>query len=72
MLDMIVDFLRSTGFSDLFIPDTPLFGIMVPGKLIMVGIACLLLYMGIKKGFEPYLLLPIAFGMLLVNLRSDG
>lgn len=72
MLDMIVDFLRSTGFSDLFIPDTPLFGIMVPGKLIMVGIACLLLYMGIKKGFEPYLLLPIAFGMLLVNLPLAG
>ncbi|MBQ7810863.1 MAG: sodium ion-translocating decarboxylase subunit beta [Clostridia bacterium] len=34
----------------------------------MVAIACALLYLAIKKGFEPLLLLPIAFGMLLVNL----
>ncbi len=68
MLDMIVNFLKSTGFSELFTLDTPLFGVMLPGRLIMIAIACILLYMGIKKGFEPYLLLPIAFGMLLVNL----
>lgn len=68
MLDMIVNFLKSTGFSELFTLDTPLFGVMLPGRLIMIAIACVLLYMGIKKGFEPYLLLPIAFGMLLVNL----
>ena len=35
---------------------------------VMVGIACVLLYLAIKKEFEPLLLLPIAFGMLLVNL----
>ena len=35
---------------------------------IMVAIACVLLYLAIKKEFEPLLLLPIAFGMLLVNL----
>ncbi len=35
---------------------------------IMIGIACVLLYLAIKKEFEPLLLLPIAFGMLLVNL----
>lgn len=72
MLDMIVDFLKSTGFPELFSLDTPLFGVMLPGKLIMVTIACILIYMGIKKGFEPYLLLPIAFGMLLVNLPLGG
>ena len=72
MLDMIVDFLKTSGFADLFTLDTPLFGVMLPGKLIMIAIACLLLYMGIKKGFEPYLLLPIAFGMLLVNLPLTG
>ena len=72
MLDMIVDFLKSTGFAELFSLDTPLFGVMLPGKLIMVTIACLLIYMAIKKGFEPYLLLPIAFGMLLVNLPLGG
>ena len=36
--------------------------------LIMIAIACLLLYLAIVKKFEPLLLLPIAFGMLLTNL----
>lgn len=36
--------------------------------LIMIILACFFLYLAIKKGYEPYLLLPIAFGMLLVNL----
>ena len=36
--------------------------------LIMIGISCLLIYAAIGKKFEPLLLLPIAFGMLLVNL----
>lgn len=35
---------------------------------VMVAIACVLFYLAIKKQFEPLLLLPIAFGMLLVNL----
>ena len=37
MLDMIVDFLKSTGFAELFSLDTPLFGVMLPGKLIKIG-----------------------------------
>ena len=37
-------------------------------NLIMIVIALVLLYLAIRKKFEPYLLLPIAFGMLLVNL----
>ena len=41
-------------------------------NLIMIGIACALLYLAIKKQFEPLLLLPIAFGMLLVNLPLGG
>ena len=39
-----------------------------PLALVMVGIACLLMYLAIVKQFEPLLLLPIAFGMLLTNL----
>ena len=35
---------------------------------VMIAIACLLLYLGIGKKFEPLLLVPIAFGMLLANL----
>ena len=58
-MEAILDFLRQTGFyllgSD-------------PKVLIMIAIACVLLYLAIKKGFEPLLLLPIAFGMLLTNL----
>ncbi len=41
-------------------------------NLIMIAIACVLLYLAIKKQFEPLLLLPIAFGMLLVNLPLGG
>ena len=41
-------------------------------NLIMIVVACLLLFLAIKKKFEPYLLLPIAFGMLLVNLPYVG
>lgn len=37
-------------------------------KSIMILVALCLLYLAIKKGYEPYLLLPISFGMLLVNL----
>ncbi|GHT51637.1 oxaloacetate decarboxylase subunit beta [Bacteroidia bacterium] len=36
--------------------------------LVMLIIACILIYLAIVKGFEPLLLLPIAFGMLLTNL----
>jgi len=38
----------------------------------MIAVACVLLFLAIKKGFEPYLLLPIAFGMLLINLPGVG
>jgi sodium ion-translocating decarboxylase beta subunit len=42
------------------------------GNLIMIVVACVLIYLAIKKEFEPLLLLPIAFGMLLVNLPLGG
>ena len=37
-------------------------------NIIMIGVSFCLLYLGIKKGFEPLLMIPIAFGMLLANL----
>ncbi len=67
-MELMIKFWESTGFSELFKLNTDLFGVKVPGELIMIGIACLFLYLAIKKGYEPYLLIPIAFGMLLVNL----
>ncbi len=39
---------------------------------VMICIACFLLYLAIKKEYEPLLLLPIAFGMLLSNIPSAG
>ena len=41
------------------------------GNFIMIVVACIFLYLAIRKGFEPLLLVPIAFGMLLVNIYPD-
>ena len=59
-MEYIVNFLRQTGFY-LFSGDNW-------KCLVMLVIACVLLYLGIVKKFEPLLLVPIAFGMLLTNL----
>jgi len=42
-----------------------------PGNYAMIIVACAFLYLAIAKGFEPLLLTPIAFGMLLVNIYPD-
>lgn len=75
MLDLLGSFWESTGFYRLFdLIDLNLFGmdLQLPGHLIMICIACTFLYLAIWKGYEPYLLIPIAFGMLLVNLPVTG
>jgi len=62
-MESIITFLESTGF----------FGFKEnPLNLVMIGIACVLLFLAIVKKFEPLLLLPIAFGMLLTNLPMAG
>ncbi len=43
-----------------------------PRNLVMILIACVLLYMGIGKKFEPLLLVPIAFGILMANFPLTG
>lgn len=58
-MDAVINFLQQTGFY--MIAQDPL-------KLIMIVVACFLAYLAIVKKFEPLLLLPIAFGMLLTNL----
>ncbi len=40
-------------------------------RLAMILIGCLFLFLAIKKGFEPYLLIPIAFGIILVNILPE-
>ncbi len=63
--DTIVAFFQSSGVVAFFTHGLWL-------NLIMIAVACVLLYLAIKKDFEPYLLLPIAFGMFLVNLPLVG
>ena len=43
-----------------------------PKPLIMIAIACVLMYLAVVKKYEPLLLMPIAFGMLLTNLPIAG
>ena len=44
---------------------------LTEGNYVMIAVACVFLYLAIKHGFEPLLLVPIAFGMLLVNIYPD-
>ena len=62
-MEAISNFLNSTGFAQ--VGENPL-------QLVMIAISCVLLYLAIVKKFEPLLLLPIAFGMLLTNLPGAG
>ena len=55
--------LGSSGFAGLFSD---------PRQFIMILIACVLLYMGIKKKYEPLLLIPIAIGILFCNFPGSG
>lgn len=57
----LVELWQSTGFANMSI-----------ANLIMIGTALLLLYLAIARGYEPLLLIPISFGMLLANLPLGG
>ncbi|NLP46669.1 MAG: sodium ion-translocating decarboxylase subunit beta [Epulopiscium sp.] len=61
LLDALTGFVKSTGFMGL-----------TYHNIIMIIVALILLYLAIKKGYEPLLLVPISFGMLLVNLPGNG
>ena len=61
MLTALLEFIQSTGFYGLNI-----------GAITMIGVSCILLYLAIVKKFEPLLLVPIAFGVLLTNLPFAG
>ena len=64
MLESLLNFYSSTGISALFADGT----VSAIKTAVMIVIACVLLYLAIVKKYEPLLLLPIAFGMLLANL----
>ncbi len=60
MLQMLNDFIVTTGFYNLTWP-----------TLLMLIVSCVLLYLGIVKKYEPLLLVPIGFGVLLVNIPMN-
>lgn len=60
-MEMLNEFLNGTGFAA-----------MTWQEAVMLIVACFLLYLAINKGYEPLLLLPISFGMLLANLPLAG
>ncbi|MDB6354523.1 sodium ion-translocating decarboxylase subunit beta [Trichococcus sp. K1Tr] len=61
MVQALTDLIRTSGLVNITYKE-----------IIMIIIACIFLYLAIKKGYEPYLLIPIAFGILLVNLPLAG
>ena len=66
VIEALKAFIEGTGFYTFFTQ---------PGAwkyIVMILVACFLLYLAIVKKFEPLLLLPIAFGMLLTNIPNSG
>ena len=61
MVDVFIEFFQGTGIMALTIK-----------QVIMIIVSLVLFYLGIVKKYEPLLLVPIAFGMLLVNLPLTG
>ena len=57
MLDGLIQLWHSTGLYNFTL-----------GQVLMIAIGCLLIYLAIKKGFEPLLLIPIGFGGILANI----
>lgn len=56
-MEMIFSFLNSTGFA-----------LLTPGRLVMIAIGLILIYLAIRKGFEPLLLIPIGLGIIVGNI----
>ena len=61
MLEKLMLFITTTGFANLTI-----------GHVIMLTVACILLYLAVVKKYEPLLLVPIGFGILLANIPITG
>jgi Na+-transporting methylmalonyl-CoA/oxaloacetate decarboxylase beta subunit len=61
MLDTLIQYAADSGF-----------GQLQWGNLVMIGIGLLFIWLAIKKGFEPLLLVPIGFGILIGNIPYDS
>ena len=60
-MDYVIDTLNN-------LLDQTAFASLYWGNIVMIAVACIFLYLAIKKGYEPLLLVPIAFGMLLSHM----
>ncbi len=71
MVEMLTQFCQSTGINQFVLPHN---GDWTDGlgRLIMIGVGVLLLYLAIAREFEPLLLLPIGFGSILSNIPLAG
>lgn len=72
MMQSIVDFVKTMGFVRIFADEQGIARGEDWRTLVMLLISFFLLYLAIHKKYEPLLLLPIAFGMLLTNLPGSG
>ena len=63
MFEAIANFIANTGFVLFF---------SHPQNLVMIGVGLLLIYFAVKKGYEPLLLVPIGFGMIMGNIPESG
>ena len=64
-IDTLVGLFQSSGFAQFGQPGGWLYAVMI-------CVGCFLLYLAIVKEFEPLILLPMAFGMILANLPGSG
>jgi sodium ion-translocating decarboxylase beta subunit len=71
MGSMLAEFSKSTGIFGYLFPASGKWTDGI-GRIIMVGVGLLMLFLAIRKGFEPLLLVPIGFGCILANIPMSG
>ncbi|MDP4979688.1 MAG: sodium ion-translocating decarboxylase subunit beta [Desulfobacterales bacterium] len=71
MGSMLAEFSKSTGIFGYLFPASGKWTEGI-GRIIMVGVGLLMLFLAIRKGFEPLLLVPIGFGCILANIPMSG
>ena len=72
IFDSLLNLWKTTGIYQMLFFENGDLNVAFVKTLIMLAVSGVLIYLAIGKGFEPLLLLPIAFGMLLANLPGTG
>jgi len=71
LMDMVSEFVQVTGIYSFLFPETGKWTDGI-GRILMVGIGILMLFLAIRKGFEPLILVPMAFGCIMANVPIAG